>query len=190
MAYIYIAFVDTPGLFAAMIRTYLKQKYIHVVISMDEELEEAYSVGRRDPFIPFLAGFEREDKNRIYRAFPKARYMICRIEVSEEQKSRIRERLHNDYERRYETHYAVLGLVPLVCNRAFYQKNHFICSSYIAKLLMEQDIRIAEKHFSLVTPKDFYVYADKQKIFEGQLKELISREGIGEACKLEEAYEH
>ena len=45
MAQIYIAFVDTPGFFAGMIRQVIKQKYIHVVLSMDAELEEAYSVG-------------------------------------------------------------------------------------------------------------------------------------------------
>ena len=49
MAYIYLAFVDTPGLFASMIHRYLKQKYIHVALSLDAELEETYSVGRRNP---------------------------------------------------------------------------------------------------------------------------------------------
>ena len=34
MAQIYIAFVDTPGFFAGMIRQVIKQKYIHVVLSM------------------------------------------------------------------------------------------------------------------------------------------------------------
>lgn len=190
MAYIYIAFVDTPGMFATLIRTYLKQKYIHVVISMDAELEEAYSVGRRNPFLPVLAGFEREDKRKIVRAFPEAEYLVCEIEVSEEQKNRIRGRLRSDYERRYKYHYAVIGLVPLVCGRAFYQKNHFTCSSYIAKLLEENDICIAEKHFSLITPKDFFLYPDKRPVFEGKLRELGSRERKGAAYELGAAYEH
>ena len=55
MAQIYIAFVDTPGFFAGMIRQVIKQKYIHVVLSMDAELEEAYSVGRRNPAVPLFA---------------------------------------------------------------------------------------------------------------------------------------
>ena len=52
MSSIYIAFVDTPGIFASIIRAVLKQKYIHVVNSMDKSLDEAYSFGRRSPFIP------------------------------------------------------------------------------------------------------------------------------------------
>lgn len=190
MAEIYIALVDTPGLFATIIRKYLKQKYIHVVISMDARLEEAYSVGRRNPFIPILAGFEREDKNKIYKAFPEAEYLICKINVDEKQKKQILLKLRSDYRHRYQYHYAVVGLIPIVCGKIFYQKNHFTCSSYIAKLLEDNGISVADKHFSLITPKDFYLYPDKQKVFEGKLKELISVEKIVAVEELGAAYEY
>ena len=65
MSSIYIVFVDTPGLFASIIRFVIKQKYIHVAIAMDAKLEETYSVGRRDPRIPLSAGFVKEDKRKI-----------------------------------------------------------------------------------------------------------------------------
>lgn len=178
MAHIYIALVDTPGLFASLIRRHLKQKYIHVVLSMDAELEEAYSVGRRNPYIPIIAGFERENKHSILGAFPTAEYMVCRLEVNETQKEQIRERLHSDYQKRFRYHYAVIGLLPLVLGKAFYQKGHFTCSSYIAMILKEVGITIADKHFSLVTPKDFYHYLDKTCIYEGTLAELVMRSGI------------
>ena len=51
MEKIYIAFVDTPGLFASALHGYLKQKYIHVLLSLDENLDEAYSFGRRNPAV-------------------------------------------------------------------------------------------------------------------------------------------
>ena len=71
MDHIYIAFVDTPGFFAALIRKFLKQRYVHVVIAADAMLTEAYSVGRRIPAIPFFSGFEREDKNKILHTFQR-----------------------------------------------------------------------------------------------------------------------
>ena len=40
MEKIYIAFVDTPGLFASALHGYLKQKYIHVLLSLDENLDD------------------------------------------------------------------------------------------------------------------------------------------------------
>ena len=64
------------------------------------------------------------------------------------------------------------GLAFILLNRPFYQRNHYTCSSYIARLLEEAGICRWKKHFSLVTPKDFYVYEDKKKIFEGSLREL------------------
>ncbi len=79
MAHIYIAFVDTPGFFAALIRKFLKQRYVHVVIAADAMLTEAYSVGRRTPAIPFFSGFEREDKNKILHTFPTAFYRSVNI---------------------------------------------------------------------------------------------------------------
>ena len=176
MEHIYLAMVDTPGIFAYIIRHFLKQKYIHVVVSMDARLEEAYSFGRRNPRLPFFAGFEREDKNRILRAFPTADYMVCGIECSAAQKERIRDRLREDYKRRLRYHYAVLGLVFIACGKPFYQKNHYTCSSYIARLLHEAQIEISPKHFSLVTPKDFCLYPYKKTLFEGRLSEFVAIE--------------
>lgn len=177
MAHIYIALVDTPGIFAYLIRKFIGQKYIHVVLSMDASLEEAYSFGRRNPFVPFFAGFEREEKERIARAFPTAEYMVCELECNPEQKKEIRTRLREDYGRRRHYHYAVLGLPFVLWGIPFYQRNHFTCSSYIARLLHENGITVSEKHFSLVTPKDFYVYPDKREVFEGRLTEFIRLSG-------------
>lgn len=142
MAYIYIAFVDTPGFFAALVRKFLKQRYIHVVISGDAMLEDAYSVGRRNPAIPFGAGFEKEEKGKILNAFPTAAYRICEIPCTYEQKQKIMERLHNDYERRFHIHYAVCSLPFIVMGIPIYLKSQYTCSSYIAKLLQENFICI------------------------------------------------
>ena len=173
MEHIYIAMVDTPGLFAALIRRVLKQKYIHVVIGMDPGLEEAYSFGRRNPRIPFFAGFEREDKEKILAAFPTADYRVCELPCSEEQKQKIWEQLHRDYKRRWITHYAVLGLPFILWDIPFYQKNHYTCSSYIARLLAENGISVCEKHFSMVTPKDFCKYQELRTVYEGSLAEFV-----------------
>ena len=187
MEHIYIAMVDTPGVFAAVIRRFLRQKYIHVVLGMDAGLEEAYSFGRRNPRVPWFAGFEREDKRKILRAFPTAAYQVCELECSEEQKAGIRERLRQDYRRRYHYHYAVPGLPFIALGRPFYLKNQYTCSSYIARLLEEHKIRIADKHFSLVTPKDFYEYEEMEPVFEGELSKLVEED---EAAHREDLLEH
>ncbi len=177
MEHIYIAFVDTPGFFAGIIRRVIRQDYIHVVISMDSQLEEAYSVGRRNPAVPLLAGFEKEDKEKILKVFPTARYMVCELTCTTEQKERIRTMLHDCMEHRHSYHYAIIGLPFILFQIPFYQKNHFTCSSYVAKLLEDNGIGISEKHFSMVTPRDFMEYPDKKKIFEGRLEEFCNGGG-------------
>lgn len=175
MEHLYIAFVDTPGIFAGIIRRYLKQRYVHVVISEDENFENAYSVGRRNPEIPILAGFEKEECSKILHKFPEAYYCICKLDCTREQKESIKKRLEEDYTRRFHIHYAIAGLPFLILGIPFYIKDQYTCSSYLAKILSENGIKISEKHFSLVTPKDFLEYKEKTVIFEGKLSEFVKR---------------
>lgn len=178
MAHFYIAFVDTPGLFAGLIRRFLKQKYIHVVLSLDSSLEEAYSIGRRHPAVPLAAGFTREDKRKILKKFPQADYMICRINCSAEQLHALKDILKEAHTRRFHYHYAVLGLPFILLDRPFYQKNHYTCSSWLARVLEETGIFKSSKHFSLVTPKDFFESFKNQSIFEGPLSDLIIEDKV------------
>ena len=107
-----------------MIRGVIRQKYIHVVVGLDDRLEEAYSFGRRNPAVPLIAGFEKENKYKIWRVFPNADYMVCSVPCTDEQKDYIKERLAEAYRERNHYHYAVLGLPFVLCKRPFYQKNH------------------------------------------------------------------
>ncbi|MDD3361461.1 MAG: hypothetical protein PHW34_07310 [Hespellia sp.] len=172
MTKIYIAFVSTPGIFAGIIRKVLKQKYIHVALSMDETLEECYSVGRRNPEIPFLAGFEKEDKNRILKKYPMAEYKVCEITCTPKQKEAIRERLRQAMQNRRYYHYTILGLPLILLQIPFRQKNYYTCSSYIAEVLQVCGVWEWEKHTSIVTPKDFLIHEGKETVFEGRLEEI------------------
>lgn len=174
MEKIYIGLVSTPGLFANMVRRTLDQDYVHVVLGLDQDLNEAYSIGRRHPSIPIISGFEREDKIKILRKYPDARYMIYGLECTAEQKKTITERLHFDMQQRFRIHYAVVGLPYIVLEKEFYQYNHYTCSSYASRILEQCGIKLFDKHFSLVTPKDFYEYGKDEAIFEGYLREITA----------------
>lgn len=187
MAHIYIALVDTPGIFASLIRKFLRQRYIHVVISCDADLTEAYSVGRRNPAVPVIAGFEKEDKDKILHIFPTAFYRICELSCTQEQKQKIMERLRADYHRRFQIHYAVCSLPFLLLGSPFYQKDHYTCSSYIARILQENGISVSQKHFSLVTPKDFLECEKMRRIFEGPLSKIVTV-GYSSAWEVVSAY--
>ncbi len=172
MSEIYIGFVDTPGIFASIIRLVLRQKYIHVVMGMDPELREAYSVGRRNPAVPVLAGFVRENRRKILKKYPGADYMVCRVRCTEEQREELQEILHDAFLHRFQYHYAVAELPLILLGIPFHSRYHYTCSSYLAKIMEETGIVRWKKHFSLVTPKDFFEDLEKEVIFEGALADL------------------
>lgn len=172
MEKIYFALVDTPGFFAGIIRKVTGIDYIHVALSMDGRLNEAYSIGRRNPFIPLFAGFEKEESNKIVRAFPTAKYRIVSMECTKEQKEQIKTELMLCYQERFRYHYCILGLPFILFKTPFYQENHYTCSSFSAKLLEECGLKLFDKHFSLVTPKDFYELEQTEVEFEGMLCEF------------------
>lgn len=176
MAEIYIGFVDTPGILASLIRRKLGQRYIHVVIGLDQELKEAYSFGRRHPALPVIAGFEREEREKISRVFPSAWYQICKVDCTEEQKSFVAMRMRQMYQNRFRYHYAVEGLFAVLLGKPLHIKNHETCSSFAAGLLKEAGILDFQKAVSLVTPKDFYLYEKKEIVYEGSLQRLLERE--------------
>ncbi|MCH5274467.1 MAG: hypothetical protein J1E65_01415 [Lachnospiraceae bacterium] len=182
MEKIYIALVDTPGLFANIIRLTIHREYIHVVLGLDETLSEAYSFGRRNPQIPFFSGFEKENLERIIDAFPTARYRIYSLDCTKEQKIMMQEKLHHLYKHRFRYHYCVWGLPYILLQKPFYQKRHYTCSSFLARFLEENGIRLFEKHFSLITPADFYDYKKHDIIFEGPLKEFLRKGTEEEDC--------
>lgn len=170
MENIYLALVDTPGIFASLIRRVTGINYIHVVLSLDEELQEAYSVGRRNPAIPIFAGFEKEDTEKIERQFPTAQYKVLALECTKEQKMGIARQLKECYEKRFQYRYCILGLPMILLNIPFYQKNHYTCSSFTANILQENGIALFDKHFSLVTPRDFFELEQTKMVYEGTLQ--------------------
>ncbi|MCI8635432.1 MAG: hypothetical protein HFJ05_07505 [Eubacterium sp.] len=169
MEKIYFALVDTPGFFASMIRKTIGISYVHVAIGLDPCLRWSYSIGRRHPSVPILAGFEQERLPAIHKAFPTARYKIVSLECEAWQKAAIAAKLEECYNSRYKYHYCILGLPFLLMNLPFYQKNHYTCSSFVARLLAENGINLFDKHFSLVTPRDFYELPQTKFVYEGSL---------------------
>lgn len=179
MEKLYLALVDTPGFFASLIRRTIGISYVHVAVGLDPGLKEAYSIGRRNPFVPVIAGFERERLPDIYGAFPTARYKIVSLPCTGWQKAAIAAQLEECYENRFRYHYCVLGLPFLLLGIPFYQKRHYTCSSFLARLLAENGIELFEKHFSLVTPRDFYELPQTEPVYEGTLADFLAAEPDG-----------
>lgn len=175
---LYLVLIGTPGIFATIIKAVTRIKYIHIVLGMDEDLKNCYSFGRRNPKVPILSGFEQEKMDKVIEKYPKALCMVTEIECTKEQKKQIwgRIRYYEANAKRY--HYTILGLPFMLVNKPFHQKRRYACSQFVARTLEDYGVRHFKKHYSLVTPRDFYEMPDKKILYVGTVEGYLdSRNG-------------
>lgn len=94
------------------------------------------------------------------------------MQCTQEQKKSIARQLLQCYKQRKRYHYCIIGLPFILFQIPFYQKNHYTCSSFVTNILEQNGISLFQKHFSLVTPRDFYELEQTETIFEGSLHDF------------------
>ena len=172
---LYLVLIGTPGIFATIIRMVTRIKYIHIVLGMDEDLKYCYSFGRRNPKIPILSGFEQEKMDKVVEKFPNALCMVTEIECTREQKKQIWGRIKYYKENAKRYHYTVLGLPFILLKIPFHQKRRYACSQFVARTLEDYGVRKFDKHYSLVTPRDFYEMPDKKILYVGTVEGYLDQ---------------
>lgn len=172
---LYLVLVGTPGIFATLIRWFTKLKYIHIVLAMDEQLKESYSFGRRNPKVPILSGFEKEEMEKVVEHFPQAICMVTEIECTKDQKASVWERIEYYKKNAKRYHYCILGLPFILFNKPFHQKRRYVCSHFVARALEDYGIKKFDKHFSLVTPRDFYEMEEKKILYVGTIEGYLDK---------------
>lgn len=170
---LYLVLIGTPGIFAAIIKAVTRTKYIHIVLGMDEDLNQCYSFGRRNPKIPILSGFEQEKMDKVIEKYPRALCMVTEIECTPKQKEDIWGRIHYYEANAKRYHYTVLGLPFMLINKPFHQKRRYACSQFVARTLEDYGVRKFKKHYSLMTPRDFYEMPDKKILYVGTVEGYI-----------------
>ena len=172
---LYLVLISTPGIFATLIRWFTRFKYIHIVLGMDIDLKESFSFGRRNPKVPILSGFEQEKMEEVIEKFPKALCMVSEIECTKTQKELIWGRINYYKKNAKRYHYTILGLPFLVLNKPFHQKRRYACSQFVARTLEDYGIRKFDKHWSIMTPRDFYEMEDKKILYVGTIEGYLDQ---------------
>lgn len=167
---LYLVLIGTPGIFATIIRMVTKLKYIHIVLGMDEDLDECFSFGRRNPKIPILSGFEQEKMDEVVAKFPRALCMVTEIECTKTQKELIWGRINYYKANAKRYHYTMLGLPWMLLNKPFHQKRRYACSQFVARILEDYGVRKFDRHYSIMRPGDFYNMPDKKILYVGTVE--------------------
>jgi hypothetical protein len=149
--------------------------YSHVSISLDKELNQLYSFGRRNLYIPLISGFVREIKNQgVYKIHQNTPCMVFELPVSDEEYERAQEVITSFIEEKEKYKYNILGLPMLFFNIPYRREHHFTCSQFVACVLYKAgiiDISKGDKDYTVYTPEDFYNFPTKSLVYSGVLQE-------------------
>lgn len=168
--YVYIVLTATGSAFSGVIKTYTRYKYNHASLSLNRDLTEMYSFGRRNPTNPLSAGFIKEDVEKgTYTWFPRTECVIYKLPVSIREYKKI-ERMLSTFKKNEDKYiYNFAGLFTAALNAPWERNASYFCSQFVAELLKKSGIRLFSKSSSLVKPSDFSSLTELERIYEGPL---------------------
>jgi len=154
MKRIYIVFTYTGTILAKIVKFYTNDKFSHVSIALDEDLNEMYSFGRLNPYNPFWGGFIHEKINcGTYKRFKNTKAEIFSMTISEKQYETIRKTINFMNKNKKYYRFNVIGLFAVCINRKIKFKHSFYCAEFVKYLL--DKAKIKNDLPLIIKPEDF-----------------------------------
>ncbi len=169
MKKIYIVLTHTGTNLSKLIKSYTKDEFSHVSISLDLELEEMYSFGRLHPYNPIWAGFVHESiQSGTFQRFYLTKAKVYELEITNQQFEKVENRIHQMEKEKEQYSFNILGLFAAGFRKKIKRKKSFYCAEFV-KYVMDQaniDTDLPE----VVKPEDFKKIGNLQEIYQGFLK--------------------
>jgi hypothetical protein len=170
--YIYILLTDTGTWFSRLVKIYTKAPYNPTSISLDDNLEELYSFGRKVYHNPLSAGFVKESLNQgVYHYKKNTKCILYKIAISHKQYDEILRKLDEFKCSPKHYRYNLLGVMGIALGKRIIRDNAFTCSQFVASVLTTCGIYAFEKYTELITPEDISKIPQLQIIYEGKLSD-------------------
>jgi len=170
MKKIYIVLSYTGTILSKLIKVRTSEKYCHVSIAFDEELEEMYSFGRLNPYNAFFGGFVTEGKNfGTFKRFKNTQIALYRLEVTDGQYYDLENIIKNIKTNKQEYKYNIKGLALAGINKGKSREDRFYCAEFVKYVLAKANIDVEDLP-RVVKPGDFKNLRDAQLVYESYLK--------------------
>ena len=170
MKTIYLVLTHTGTFLSRVIKSFTKDEFSHISISLDMELNQMYSFGRRKTYNPIFAGFVHENINKgIYKRFKHTLTRIYSLEVTDEQYDNIIN-IINNFEKNQEIYkFNIIGLIAAGFHKNIRMEKSFYCAEFIKYLLEKSDV-----HTNVPNPpkpEDFKNIVGVKEIYTGVLQQ-------------------
>ena len=172
MKNIYIILSHSGTIPSKLVKLYTRNKYSHVSISLDNDLKEFYSFGRKTLYNPLNSGFIIENKNSLfYKRFKNTKCTIIKLTVTKEQYDKLIS-IIDEYKNNKDIYkYDFVGLILRVVHIKLNRKNYSYCTKFLKKVLEESDIFNFNKDF--IKPDNFLNIPNTEIVYSGKLNEML-----------------
>lgn len=176
---IYIVLTATGTLFSKCIGLYTKERYRHVSICIDTEINEFYSFGRKVIWFPLLGGFVVEHVDSgLFKLFVNTECAVFKLRINNSKYNELRKIINEFIINRKKYGYNLIGLLGVIMKKPLKRKNKYFCTQFVASILKNSGINLFDKDPSLVTAGDFYNSEGLELIYEGKLSELGNSDAV------------
>ena len=175
MKTIYLLLTRSATLFSRCIRVLTASPYTHVAVSAADDPGDCYySFGRKNPLLPFPAGFIRESRETGYlRRFPRTRCVLLSLEVSDGAYRSICSRLIKMEAGARYYRYNLGGALLCGFGIQWVRRRCYFCSQFIGDLLTRSGAVSLPKPISLMQPIDYAFLPGVRVLFTGTAEELF-----------------
>lgn len=180
MKKIYIVLAHTGTLLSRIIKMRTGAEYTHSSISLDEDLEQMYSFGRKYSYIAFLGGFVREGTDfGTYKRFYKTEVSVYELQVTEGQYKIINEKIEYMKAHKKDYRFNVLGLFLAGFNKRLQFNKTYYCAEFVKKILEVGGIDTSELP-KVIKPEHFKMLSSAKLIYKGKLKKYRAKDSFME----------
>jgi len=184
---LYLVVSETGSFTSKCIRFFTKDGYTHISLSVNAELTEMYTFGRRYVYSVYPGGFVKEQiHKRIYKRFKNTRIVVLKLSVSDEQYDKIVAHLREMYLHKKEYTYNFLGAILVRFNKTFKRKNCYYCSEFIWELFHKYDLIDMETYKSktLIRPMEFLRLGMGEIVYRGKMRDYDAKKLQNETDKI------
>lgn len=173
MKNIYFVLTYTGTWLAKRVKRYTKNEYSHISLSLDKELNNMYSFGRKYAYNPICGGFIREYINKgTFKRFYNTKCVIYSYKITDESYKLLDENISKMYEEKDKYKFNFLGLCAVVFNKKLSRKYRFYCAEFVKYILVKSDINVSLPE--VVKPEDFQKIEGIKEIYKGYLRDYKS----------------
>lgn len=183
---LFIVLTRTNTVISRLIGFSTGDDYTHAAISLDKELKNMYSFGRKYTYNPFIGRFKKEIISQgAYRFGESLPGIIIKIETAKEQYEKALNLLEEFICQPGLYKYNYRGLFYGLTNKASNSTNRFLCSEFVYYILYNSGIVDFEIPGNLVRPQHF-LELKGEVVFQGDLRRAEFLSYVFDGILLEE----